>query len=99
MIEQLTLDDICANRHGGNTESVEANPNPNAKERDRLFVLREVRGVGARGITLDELCAACGRLPNQLSGRFTELKRAGEIMTRGRRPTRTGASASVYIIP
>lgn len=64
----------------------------------RRLVLSLIRGAGVRGCTCDEVSAATGRDPNQLSGRFTELDRLGLIQQSGaRRPTRTGRAAHVWI--
>lgn len=64
----------------------------------RRLVLDLVRGSGARGVTCDEISAATGRSPNQVSGRFTELSRLGLICRSGqRRKTRAGADAHVWV--
>lgn len=64
----------------------------------RRLILEIVRGAGQRGVTLDEVCAATGRQPNQISGRFTDLCRDSLIVRKGeRRKTRAGASAHVWI--
>ena len=64
----------------------------------RRLILQIIRGSGPRGVTCDEVCAATGRVPNQISGRFTDLARDGLIMRKGeRRATRAGASAHVWV--
>ena len=64
----------------------------------RRLVLAIVRGAGLRGVTCDEVSAATGRPPNQVSGRFTELSRLGLIRRSGqRRKTRAGSEAHVWI--
>jgi hypothetical protein len=57
-----------------------------------------VRAAGTYGATLDELSLALDRPPNQISGRFTELRKRGAIIdTQQTRPTRTKSPARVYI--
>ena len=64
----------------------------------RRLVLAIVRGAGLRGVTCDEVSAATGRPPNQVSGRFTELSRLGLIRRSGqRRKTRAGSEAHVWV--
>jgi len=64
----------------------------------RRLVLQIVRGAGVRGVTCDEVSAATGRTPNQVSGRFTELARLGLILRSGqRRTTRAGSEAHVWV--
>lgn len=91
------LFDICANRHRGNEESVQANQDTSRiKSRQRERVLDEIRLAGSRGCSVDELAARFDTNPNNLSGRFSELKKLGLIFKIGTRPTRTGSSAGVY---
>lgn len=64
----------------------------------RKLVLALIRGAGDRGCTCDEVAAATGRSPNQVSGRFTELARMGLIQRAGlRRKTRAGSEAHVWV--
>ena len=97
-LPSIKLDkDICANRHGGVDTSVQASSRVK-KERDRRLVLGYVQASRAYGITLDEACVILEREPNQISGRFTELAKAGMILaTDGRRLTRTGSPARVWV--
>ena len=89
------IGDICRNRHGGNAESEAANARVD-KEGDRARILDYVRSV-LRGVTLDEASQHFRVAPNRISGRFTELKARGLIITTNeRRLTRTGSSAMVY---
>ena len=83
MTIQTTFDDICANRHGGNTCSVDANKRVN-KAADREAILRLI-SAEKNGLTLKEACLVMMKTPNQISGRFSELKRDGLIVTEGRR--------------
>ena len=89
--------DICKNRHGGNPQSVQANWRVQ-KERDRDAVLNLVAEAGEAGRTLDEVAAIMDVGANRISGRFTELRKAGRLMTTGStRKTRTGCPAAVYV--
>lgn len=64
----------------------------------RELVLALVRGAGQRGVTCDEVAAATGRMPNQVSPRFTELSERGLIQRSGqRRHTRAGSTAHVWV--
>ena len=72
------LFDICAGRHRGNPESETANDRVAGKKgADRHRVLMECRRRG--GVTCKELSDEWGVGMNQISGRFTELKRLGLI--------------------
>lgn len=87
---QLTLDDyryrrdICANRHGGNANSVAANMRVN-KQRDREVIFQLIKDSGLSGVTMKDACAALNKLPNEISGRFSELKKAGLVYVNGSR--------------
>ena len=89
--------DICHNRHRGNPESVAAHATgQKAQDRERVYTMIQQRGW--HGATVDEVAVALGRDPNQISGRFSELKADGRIRkTPRRRVTRTGASAAVCV--
>lgn len=88
------IDDITANRHGGDLFSYAASQRVD-KTADRAKVLRAIR-LSRDGATCDEVADWMGRTPNQISGRFTELKAAGEIVRIGRRKTKSGSFAGVY---
>ncbi|MBC8418762.1 MAG: hypothetical protein H8E10_09240 [Desulfobacterales bacterium] len=83
MTIQTTFEDICANRHGGNSCSADANKRA-PKERDRQWVL-ELIAISSEGLTLKEACRIMGKTPNALSGRISELKRDGLVYVSGRR--------------
>lgn len=84
-MNQMTFADITYNRHGGNVNSTIANAKV-SKEKDREAVLDFVKLYSDRnGVTLKEVCSMWGRSPNQISGRFTELKADGLIRVSGRR--------------
>lgn len=89
--------DICANRHGGVDTSVQADKRVK-KEYDRRLILGYVQASRGYGLTLDEACIVLERNPNEISGRFTELAKAGLIFaTSLRRLTRTGSPARVWV--
>ena len=92
--EGVTRYDVCSNRHRGNELSEAANPSHSAKSRDRQVILNLMREHGS--LTCDEACAVLHRNPNEISGRFSELKRDAMIRRVGTRPTRTGSLAGVY---
>ena len=85
--------DICANRHGGNAESVAANKATN-KERDakRILALFEWHGHA----TCDEAEIQLGMSHQTCSARFADLKRAGLIEPTTRRKTRSGRWAMAW---
>lgn len=95
MKEQAT-GDICASRHQGADTSVEANKKVQ-KTKDQELIYGYIYHAGRFGHTLDELSIMLHRNPNALSGRLTELVRAGKIVvSEERRLTRTGSHARVY---
>ena len=79
--------DICANRHKGNAESVAANPQGFRKRTSRNDVW--VACHRSAGATCRELADEWGVGMNQISGRFSELKKAGMIY-RGKTRHRCG---------
>lgn len=91
------LPDICANKHKGNTHSVQANTRLHPhKTTAREQVLRFVQSCCGRGATLSETAEHLGKLPHQLSGRFSELLAKQEIQIRGSRQNSRGNEESVY---
>lgn len=90
--------DPCFNRHGGVDTSVAAHRRIN-KNKDRATVKGYIRAAGVYGYTVDEVSILLDRAPNRISGRFTELATAREIVrTERTRPTRTGSLAHVYVV-
>jgi len=93
MSEQMTLNqyryrgaDVCAGRHHGNANSASANMRAEPhKHGDRQRIYELIRD-SEDGMTLKELCSAMKRLPNEVSGRLTELKtgrfKNGSVMIR-----------------
>ena len=89
--------DVCANRHGRVDTSVAADKRVQ-KERDRHLILGYIKASRDYGITLDEMCIVLERKPNEISGRFSELRNQEQIVaTSRRRVTRTGATARVWV--
>jgi hypothetical protein len=71
-------DDITARKHGGNANSVKANPSPERKESDRKKLLRLITEHGA--LDIHQLEILMGKSAHCFSGRLTELKKAGLIV-------------------
>jgi hypothetical protein len=62
----------------------------------QLRVMEVLRSM-PNGGTIDEVAAAMNKTPNQVSGRFSELRKLGAIWTQGeKRPTREGNPAVVW---
>jgi predicted ArsR family transcriptional regulator len=92
----LLEQDPCAPRHGNDAESLAAHRRVNSLT-DRKEILALIERSGERGLTLDETASILSRSPNQISGRFSELRMKGAIRaTEQRRKTRSGANAKVY---
>ncbi len=89
--------DICARKHGVAETSILADKTVE-KEKDRRLVYGYVKASGTFGLTLDELSILLDRPVNRISGRFTELRKRGEIVaTDATRLTRTNTPARVYV--
>lgn len=84
--------DICANRHGGNAESVAANRGTN-KERDTAMILRR---LSILDFTCDEMEHYSNLSHQTCSARFSDLKRLGLIEPTTRRKTRSGRWAMAW---
>jgi DNA-binding transcriptional ArsR family regulator len=91
--------DICAANHGGNENSIEAhNGIIPAKLKLHRGIMAAIKLRGNSGMTVDELEIALS-LPHQTaSARMSELKSAGLIVQVGKRKTRTGSNAGVWIL-
>src|SRR6516164_7534558 len=87
--------DICANRHGGNTESIDANiDTARKKARDRALITDFFRRHGPH--ICEEAEAALDMSHQTCSARISELKADGILEpTKDRRETRTGSMARV----
>lgn len=90
--------DICANRHGGNAESIDANVDTaRKKDRDRAAILKQYRNHGPQ--TCAEIEAALDMPHQTCSARISELKADGLLEpTKDRRETPTGSLARVLRI-
>jgi hypothetical protein len=89
--------DICASRHGGAETSIMADKKVQ-KTKDRELIYGYIKSAGKFGHTCDELSIMLHRTPNAISGRLTELRMKGRIVTSDQtRLTRTYSKARVYI--
>lgn len=82
----LELWDICARRHRGNPRSKAAfeRLKPDLQgQREKVY--RAVLEAGQDGLTCRELAKRWGVGMNQVSGRFSELKRDGRVKVVGER--------------
>ena len=92
-------EDITANYHRGNPESVQAHADtpPETRERQRARVVNYIRDHGPA--TCDEVMAALDMTHQACSPRFTELRRDGVLVHTGeRRNTRSGRPAAVHAL-
>ena len=91
------MPDICARKHGGSPESVEAHKTIRGglhAQRERVYA--EIRSESDQGLTVDECAVVMSTTPNAISGRFSELARDGRIQKIGQRKTRSGCWAAVW---
>lgn len=67
--------------------------------RDSVCAL--IDGAGRTGQTLEQVCAVLHKLPHQLSGRITELKKLGRIAEKPRAEGVTAAKheCAIYVTP
>ena len=80
------MSDICANRHGGASTSVDAFKRIKATlPRQRAAVLALVRTRPVTGFTVHEVAERLGVSPNHVSGRLSELKKTGHLVPNGER--------------
>jgi predicted ArsR family transcriptional regulator len=92
--------DPTRHRHGMDPESHAAwlaGVKPTLSQRRRA-VLAAIAAHHERGLTCDELAVQWGVSPNQISGRFTELKARGLIGVFERRRTVHGCTAKAYLL-
>lgn len=67
-------------------------------ERQRKEVYDLIKSRSERGLTIDEAAVLMSVFPNQISGRFTELRKAGLIVEKSeKRKTRSGRLAVVWV--
>jgi predicted HTH transcriptional regulator len=89
------LFDICANRHQGNSMSVEANKITHKfKVSARNRILTAIKT--SVGQTCEELESETLLSHQTCSARLSELRREGKIKIVGTRKTRSGSSAAIY---
>lgn len=89
--------DICKNRHQGNPQSVAAFEGMKKTVTHRREQVRQaIEAAGHHGATVHEVAEQMATHPNNISGRFSELKRDELIEQIGRRPTPSGSTAGVY---
>lgn len=99
-MKQMGLFDICENRHGGNGNSTEAFRSlGNSASEIRSMVFKFIESMGSIGATCDEIEVRLELSHQTASARCSELKRLGQIVEKGRRPTRSGRSAAVLVAP
>jgi hypothetical protein len=88
VFESRPLFDSTYSKHGGNAESIAANLKAHKSKqtwRHRVFTLMAYREqAGFTGTTLMDACRSFNKERGQLSGRFTDLSRAGMIERTGR---------------
>jgi predicted Rossmann fold nucleotide-binding protein DprA/Smf involved in DNA uptake len=91
--------DICQNRHRGAAESVEAyERNKGGFEHSKERIAEIIEKSGSNGITADAIVYDFGIPLQTVSARMSELKRENRIVKIGRRNTRTGNSAGIYVL-
>lgn len=91
------MTDVTARYHRNNPESTAANPSPTSKAAIRQRVLDVITTLGPFGATSDEVEAITSMSHQTVSARMTELKAADAIRPAGRRKTRSGRTAAVYV--
>lgn len=90
--------DITSNYHGGNPESVAANPGKSDKAQQREDVYKVFAREGSYGATSDEVEVLLGKPHQSVSARITELKKFGRLkITSALRKTRAGRYARVLV--
>jgi len=91
--------DVCANRHGGNQESTEANDSMGvAKVVQGYRVAQFLHEQGSHGATTEEVVHGLLLSHQSASARMSELKALKIIVpTANRRPTASGRMARVCV--
>ena len=87
--------DICANNHGGNQESKQANRATN-KSRDRGTILAYLETV--KDATCESVELALCMKHQTCSARFSELKMDGAIIPTVKRKTTSGCTAQAWAL-
>ena len=90
--------DVCKSRHHGNPESEAAHASiVPSKAHMRQRVIECIERLGSA--TCDQVEVSTGLSHQTASARVSELRRDGIIAPTGeRRPTRSGRSASVFVV-
>jgi len=93
------MKDICENRHGGNSESVEANASMSTAKVIQGFRIAEfIHGCGERGATAEEVEIGLKMSRSSASARMSELKELGIVVPSSeRRRTSSGRLARVIV--
>lgn len=65
----------------------------------RLAIARYIDDQRSDGATCDEVEVALNMRHQSCSARITELRKSDAIKSIGKRPTRTGSNAAVYVTP
>jgi len=93
------VEDITANYHGGNPQSVQANK---IAHKGRVSARQQIMDLlcnplSEAGLTCEELEVLSGLSHQTCSARLSELRREGKIkIVVGTRKTRSGSPAAVY---
>lgn len=96
---KLEFEDVCANKHGGNAQSVaaqEQHGHRRVSQRARVWAF--IYSRGEEGATCEEIEIALSMHRSTCSARVSELKNDGLVKESGRtRNTRTGTPAAVLV--
>jgi len=98
--KQLSIDDICRNRHKGNKYSETANTSlrGGAKAKICAAIVQHVASRGAIGATAEEIMNSLSMRYATVSARCSELKASGVLVEQGSRKTTSGRPAAVLIV-
>lgn len=80
--QKRIADDICIRKARHNPASVDANPDPESKKRDREMALAIIRSRPFRRSWSKEVARLMGKELNAVSGRLAEAKALGLIKER-----------------
>lgn len=89
--------DPTANFHGGNPFSEAAHEDAKETKEVLRWKVYSLIEASPDGLTCDEVEIAIRRTHQTVSARITELKAEGRLIVVGRRPTRSGSTAGVYV--
>jgi predicted HTH transcriptional regulator len=88
--------DICANKHGGNPQSVEANEIITFLKKPMRNKIYDLISISPHPLSCEEIEEILTLYHQTASARISELKRAGKIMQVGLKENRSGCKAAVY---